>query len=150
MGRILALDFGRRRIGLALSDELGLTAQGLPTQVRKNRKADLETLTQLVRDREVARIVVGNPLHMSGDESPLSQEASAFAESLAHRCGVEVTMWDERLTTREASRVLRESGMGLDKRKQAVDRLSAVLILQGYLDFLGTNDFGTLDEEAPA
>ena len=150
MGRILALDFGRRRIGLALSDELGLTAQGLPTQVRKNRKADLETLTQLVRDREVARIVVGNPLHMSGDESPLSQEASAFAESLAHRCGVEVTMWDERLTTREASRVLRESGIGLDKRKQAVDRLSAVLILQGYLDFLGTNDFGMLDEEAPA
>lgn len=149
MGRILALDFGRRRIGLALSDELGLTAQGLPTQVRKNRKADLETLTQLVRDREVARIVVGNPLHMSGDESPLSQEASAFAESLAHRCGVEVTMWDERLTTREASRVLRESGIGLDKRKQAVDRLSAVLILQGYLDFLGTNDVGTLDEEAP-
>ena len=150
MGRILALDFGRRRIGLALSDELGLTAQGLPTQVRKNRKADIEALAQLVRDREVARIVVGNPLHMSGDESRLSQEASAFADSLAYRCGVEVTLWDERLTTREASRVLRESGMGVEKRRQVVDRLSAVLILQSYLDFLGTQDLDTHDEEPPA
>ena len=144
------MDFGRRRIGLALSDELGLTAQGLPTQVRKNRKADLEALAQLVKDRDVARIVVGNPLHMSGDESRLSQEASAFAENLGRRCGVEVALWDERLTTREASRVLRESGMGVEKRRQAVDRLSAVLILQSYLDFLGTQDFGTHDEEAPA
>ena len=150
MGRILALDFGRRRIGLALSDELGITAQGLPTQVRKNRKADIEALAQLVRDRQVARIVVGNPLHMSGDESRLSQEASSFADSLAHRCGIEVTLWDERLTTREASRVLRESGISVEKRKQAVDRLSAVLILQSYLDFLGTQDFGIHDQEPPA
>ena len=129
---------------MALSDELGLTAQGLPTYVCKNRKADIERLTEIVKDREVARVVVGNPLHMSGDESRLSQEASGFADHLARRCGVEVTLWDERLTTREASRVLRESGMGREKRAQAVDRLSAVLILQSYLDFLGTQEGGGL------
>ena len=101
-------------------------------------------------EHEVALVVVGNPLHMSGDASQLSQEASAFAESLARRGGVRVTLWDERLTTREASRLLQESGIGVDKRKQAVDRLSAVLILQSYLDFLGTEDAANYDEGAQA
>ena len=144
------MDFGRRRIGLALSDELRMTAQGLPTWVRKNRRTDLDELARIVKDREAVWVVVGNPLHLSGQESRLSQEASRFADDLGRRCGVEVVMWDERLTTREASRVLRESGMGLEKRKQAVDKMSAVLILQSYLDFLSGQEDGLQhDAEAP-
>ncbi len=136
-GRVLALDLGARRIGLAVSDELGWTAQGLPTLARKNMQADLEALATLIREREVERVIVGNPLRMSGAESTGSQQAASFAEKLRRRTGVEVEMWDERLTTRQASRVLRESGISIEKRAKAVDRLSAVLLLESYLDHRG-------------
>ena len=133
--RVLALDLGKRRIGLAVSDELGFSAQGLPTWQRKNKRLDLEALQRLVAEKQVRLIVVGDPRHMSGDQGTQSRHAAEFAGALAKQCGVEVKLWDERLTTREASRVLRESGMGIAKRNAAVDRLSAVLILQSYLDF---------------
>ena len=139
-GRILALDLGKRRIGLAVSDELGLTAQGLPTLVRKNKLHDLEVLSRVVSEYQVGRVVVGNPIQLSGDAGRQSQEAERFAATLARHLGIEVTLWDERLTTVEAGRILRESGVGLDKRKAAVDRLSAVLILQSYLDYLAARD----------
>jgi len=134
MGRILALDLGARRIGVAVSDELGITAQGMPTLERRNIRADLDALAEIIRGRDVRLVVVGNPLHMSGDESPGSARAARFADRLRRRAGVEVVLRDERLTSREASRVLRESGASIARRAQAVDKLSAVLILESYLD----------------
>jgi len=133
-GRVLALDLGARRIGLALSDELGWTAQGIPTLLRKNIRSDLDVLASLIRERGVGLVVVGNPLRMDGGESTGSQEAARFAQRLERHTGVPVCLWDERLTTRQASRVLRSSGVGIAKRAGAVDRLSAVLLLESYLD----------------
>lgn len=134
MGRILALDLGKKRIGLALSDPAGLTAQGLPTLIRKNRPADLEALSRAIEEHEVKRVIVGHPLNMNGTAGPQARQAEQFARTLAKHCRVEVELWDERLSTREAARVLRDSGMGIEKRQAAVDRLAAVLILQSYLD----------------
>ena len=135
--RILALDLGKKRIGLAVSDELGITAQGLPTLQRKNSRADLAALSRIVHEKSVDRILVGNPLHMSGDVGMQAEAARDFADLLARHTGKETKLWDERLTTVEASRVLRDSGIGIEKRARAVDRLSAVILLQSYLDFLG-------------
>ncbi len=134
--RILALDLGKKRIGLAISDPLGVTAQGLPNILRTNKRADLEALARLAAEREVRLFLVGNPLHMSGREGRQSEWVKEFAEALERRTRVPVKLWDERLTTVEASRVLRESGIGLEKRAAAVDRLSAVILLQSYLDSL--------------
>ena len=133
-GRVLALDLGARRIGLAFSDELGITAQGAPALERKNVKADLEALDRLIREHDVRLVILGNPLRMSGAESTGSQQSARFAEQLHRRTGVEVRLWDERLTTREASRVLRDSGISQAKRARAVDRLAAVLLLESFLD----------------
>ena len=136
-GRILALDLGTKRIGLAVSDELGITAQGLETMVRKNKRTDLAAIAQLIRDKSVGLILLGNPLHMNGDAGRQAQWASEFAEELRAYTGLEVRLWDERLTSREASRVLRGSGIAVDKRAAAVDRLSAVILLQSFMDSLG-------------
>ena len=135
--RILALDYGKRRIGLAVSDDLGLTAQGLPTLQRKNNRADLAALARIVQERQVDRILMGNPLHMSGDAGTQAQAAQQFGELVARHTGKQVQLWDERLTTMEASRVLRASGISIEKRARAVDQLSAVILLQSYLDFVG-------------
>lgn len=134
--RILALDLGRKRIGLALSDPLGITAQGLPNLQRKNMRADLEALADLAADNRVKLFLLGNPLNMRGDAGPQSHWVQEFATALAARTGLPVKLWDERLTTVEAARVLRQSGMGIEKRAGAVDRLSAVILLQSYLDSL--------------
>ena len=134
--RILALDLGRRRIGLAISDELGVTAQGLPTLQRKNNRSDLAALARIVQERSVDRILIGNPLHMSGDAGFQAGLARQFGDLVSRYTGKEVQLWDERLTTVEASRVLRASGISIEKRARAVDRLSAVILLQSYLDFL--------------
>lgn len=133
-GRILALDLGKRRIGLALSDALGLTAQGLETLERTNIREDLDRLGSLARERGVTRLLIGNPLHMSGREGRGTAHARAFGERLQAATGIPVEFWDERLTTVEAQRVLRESGISIAKRAQAVDRLAAVLLLESYLD----------------
>jgi putative Holliday junction resolvase len=135
-GRILALDVGRKRIGLALSDPLGITAQGLPTFERTNLRADLDALASLAAARDVRQFLVGHPLHMSGRESRQSGYVREFAARLAERTGIPVALRDERLTTVEAQRVLRESGVSLEKRKRAVDKLAAVILLEGYLDSL--------------
>jgi putative Holliday junction resolvase len=135
-GRILALDLGRKRIGMALSDPLGITAQGLPNLERKNKRVDLDALARLASAKGVTRILLGNPLNMRGDEGKQSLWVQEFAEALAGRTGLPVRLWDERLTTVEASRVLRQSGIGPEKRAAAVDRLSAVILLQSYLDSL--------------
>jgi putative Holliday junction resolvase len=134
--RILALDLGKKRIGLAISDPLGITAQGLPNLVRVRKRADLAALEQLVRDRQVGLILLGNPINMRGDEGRQSGWVREFAEALKQRTGLPVKLWDERLTSVEANRVLRSSGISIEKRAAAVDRLSAVILLQSYLDSL--------------
>ena len=133
-GRILALDVGKKRIGLALSDPLGITAQGLPTLQRTTIREDLTALENLIREHQVKLILMGHPLHMSGRESSQSAYTREFAERLAGRTGLEVRLWDERLTTVEAERVLKQSGISIEKRAKAVDRLSAVILLGSYLD----------------
>jgi putative holliday junction resolvase len=134
--RILALDLGAKRIGLALSDPLGITAQGLPNLVRTRKRADLDALAALARERQVGLFLMGNPMHMSGREGRQSERAREFADELAERTGLPVKLWDERLTSVEAGRVLRDSGISIEKRAAAVDRLSAVILLQSYLDSL--------------
>jgi len=132
--RVLALDLGKKRIGLALSDELGLTAQGLPTFQRTRIRDDLVGLSRIVEERGVRRIVIGFPLHMSGREGRQVTWVREFGERLAEATGLSVHYWDERLTSVEANRVLKESGISIEKRAKAVDRLAAVLLLESYLD----------------
>lgn len=131
--RILALDLGKRRIGLALSDPLGLTAQGLPTLERTNLRQDIAALASLIEEREVGLILMGYPLHMSGREGRQAEYTREFAERLAARTGVPLRYWDERLTTVEAQRVLRSSGISIAKRARAVDKLAAQILLQSFL-----------------
>jgi putative Holliday junction resolvase len=135
IGRILALDVGRKRIGLAISDELGYTAQGLETLQRSRIREDLAGLARLAREKNVVTILVGKPLHMSGSVSRQSVYTEEFAERLRERTGLPIVFWDERLTTVEAERVLRESGATLAESKRAVDRMSAVLLLESYLEY---------------
>jgi len=139
-GRILALDLGKKRIGLALSDPLGITAQGLETLQRTNIRQDMAALAQLIEKHEVTLLLMGHPLHMSGDESRQSEYTREFADRLAAYTGIEVRLWDERLTSREAERVLRESGISIEKRARAVDRLAAVILLESYLDRESNNN----------
>jgi putative Holliday junction resolvase len=134
LGRILALDLGERRIGLALSDELRLTAQGLPTLVRTNLREDLSRVSEVAAARGANLILLGNPVRMSGLEGARSAWVRQFAEKLEARSGLAVQLWDERLTTVEAERVLRLGGVSREKRKRAVDRLAAVILLQSYLE----------------
>ena len=132
IGRILALDLGKKRIGLALSDELGVTAQGLETLQRTNIREDLARLAKLASDRNVTLILMGNPLHMSGREGRGTGHARDFGARLQAATDIPVQLWDERLTT--VQRVLRESGVSIEKRAKAVDRLAAVILLESYLD----------------
>ena len=134
-GRILALDVGKKRIGLALSDELGITAQGIETLRRTRVREDLNALKEIAARYEVQTLLVGRPLHMSGDESRQSEYTAEFAERLGTHLSIPVVFWDERLTSAEAERLLRHAGASLDQRKKAVDRLAAVLLLESYLGF---------------
>jgi len=118
----------------AISDELGITSQGLETLQRTNIREDLARLKKLVSEHNVTLIVIGNPLHMSGQEGRGTEHARDFAARLQAAASVPVQLWDERLTTVEAQRVLRESGISLEKRSKAVDRLAAVLLLESFLD----------------
>jgi putative holliday junction resolvase len=134
---VLGLDVGARRIGVAVSDPLGITAQGLETLHRKNKRSDLAYFERLIREYEVKEIVVGLPLRMSGDEGAQAEKIRAFAEDLRKRFGLPVHFWDERLTSAEANRLLRETDLSISKRGQAVDRMAAVLILQGWMESRG-------------
>lgn len=133
-GRILAIDYGSRRMGLAVSDPLGITAQGVPTLERRNKRSDFARLERTMREYAVVEIVVGNPLRMSGEAGTQSQKVAEFAEELRRRFQLPVHLWDERLTSAEANRVLREAELSIRKRAQAVDRMAAVLILQSFLE----------------
>lgn len=132
-GRLLALDVGSRTIGLAVSDPLGITAQGLPTIRRTSKRADLQQLADLIRQYQVAEIVVGYPLHMSGEAGAQAQKVEALAQEMRRRFHLPVHLWDERLTSAEANRVLRETDMSIRRRGQVVDQMAAVLILQAFM-----------------
>ncbi|MEO8029059.1 MAG: Holliday junction resolvase RuvX [Bryobacteraceae bacterium] len=148
--RILALDLGKRRIGLAISDPLGITAQGLPTLQRTRIRDDFAALGRIIEEQGVQSILIGNPLHMSGREGRGSEHAREFAERLTAETGCPVTLWDERLTTVEAQRVLRESGASIEKRARSVDRLAAVILLESYLDSLAFTKWQDEDPNSPA
>jgi len=133
-GRILALDVGSHTIGMAVTDPLGITAQGLETLRRKNKRTDLAALQEVINRYDVREIVVGLPLRMSGQEGTQSEKMREFVVVLEKQFGLPVHLVDERLTSVQANRVLRESEMSIKKRAGAVDRLAAVLILQNYLE----------------
>ena len=134
LGRVLGLDVGSRRIGVAVSDPLGITAQGLDTLERRNKRHDFQHLRDVIRKYEVKEIVVGLPLRMSGEEGIQADKMQAFADELRKRFGLPVHLWDERLTSAEANRLLRETELSIEKRGKAVDRMAAVLILQGWME----------------
>ena len=132
--RILALDVGTKRIGLALSDELLITAQGLDSIYRKDLKTDLDAIAHLVKENGVSEVVVGLPISMDGTYSAKTKEVTVFIEELAKAVDVPLKAWDERLTTVQAERALLEADTSRARRKHLVDKLAAQLILQGYLD----------------
>lgn len=135
--RILGLDMGTRTIGLAISDPFGWTAQGLETYRRTGRlEDDLKAVVGLIKSFQVERVVVGLPRNMDGSRGPAAVMVEEFAERLTEKAGVPVVMWDERLTTVSAQRVLIEADVSRRKRKKVVDQMAAVLILQGYLNWL--------------
>jgi len=136
-GRVMALDVGKVRIGVAISDALGYTAQPLLTVWRKGRGDDLRSLLRLIRKHEVTRIVVGNPLHMSGDVSSWAMKVQQFAEELRHRSELPVELWDERLTSVAAHEILDEAGHDQRDRKHIIDQVAAVVILR---DWMATRD----------
>ena len=137
--RVLGLDYGSKTVGVAVSDPLGLTAQRLETIWRKQENKLRKTLAQveeLVKEYEVERIVLGYPKNMNNTIGERAEKALEFKEMLERRIGIPVIMWDERLTTVEADRTLIEAGVRRENRKQYLDGLAAVFILQGYLDSL--------------
>jgi putative Holliday junction resolvase len=133
--RILALDVGEKRIGLAVSDPLGITAQGLEVLIRKDRQTDLARLLEVARAWHVQEILVGVPRHMDGREGKQAPAIMELAQVLGDALGARVTPWDERLTTVEAERVLLQADLSRRRRRQVVDQVAAVLILQSYLEY---------------
>lgn len=130
----MALDVGKVRVGVALTDPLGYTAQPLLTLWRKSRGEDFRSLLRLVRKYEVTSIVVGNPLHLSGDVSPWAEKVQQFAEELRLRSGLPVELWDERLSSVAANEILNEAGYDRQDRKYVIDQVAAVVILRGWME----------------
>jgi putative Holliday junction resolvase len=135
-GRVMALDVGKVRVGVALTDPLGYTAQPLLTLWRKSRGEDLRNLLRLVRRYDVVEIVVGNPLHMSGDISPWAVKVQEFAEELRRRSGLPVQLWDERLSSIVAHEILDEAGLDRRDRRNVIDQVAAAVILRGWMEAL--------------
>ncbi len=137
--RIMGLDYGTKTVGIAISDELCLTAQGIETIERKEEnklRRTLARIEQLAEEYEVERIVLGLPKHMNNDIGERAEKTLEFRDMLARRTGLEIVMWDERLTTVAAERTLIESKVRRENRKKYIDKIAAVFILQGYLDSL--------------
>ena len=137
--RWMGLDYGTKTVGVAVSDALGITAQGVETITRKSNKKLRQTLARieaLAEEYEVSRIVLGLPKNMNNTAGERVVATEAFRDKLAARTGLEIVMWDERLSTVSAMSVLKEGGVRREDRKQYVDKLAASLILQGYLDLI--------------
>ncbi|QQK75689.1 Holliday junction resolvase RuvX [Salicibibacter cibarius] len=138
--KILGLDVGDKRIGVAVSDALGLTAQGLETIAVEGYEATVAKIVQIASDHDVEKIVVGLPKNMNGTLGPRAEKSQQFAASLEKNVAFPVQFWDERLTTKAAERTLISADVSRKKRKKVVDKLAAVLILQGYLDHAGRQE----------
>jgi putative Holliday junction resolvase len=132
--RILGLDYGEKRIGVAVCDELGLTAQGLPTILRKTKKHDLEILQNIINNYNIEKIVIGYPVRLDGSEGIQCEKVNRFSSMLEKNYFLPVVKWPETLSTKEAEEILINSGMRWKKRKTKVDKLAACLILQAYLN----------------
>jgi putative Holliday junction resolvase len=130
----MALDVGEKKIGVAISDALLLTAQSRPTLHRKNLKSDISILGRLAEENEVHEIVIGNPLHMDGRESQQSEKVAKFANELRTALKLPIVFWDERLTSFAAEQHLEEMGLKWRQRRDHIDKIAAMIILQGYLD----------------
>ena len=134
ISRLMGLDVGNRRIGIAVSDLLGITAQGLDTLERRNKRYDLQQLARIIREYNVREIVVGLPRRLSGAESAQTEKVIDFSEQLKKRFEIPVHLWDERLTSVQANRLLKDAELSIEKRAAAVDRMAAILILQSFMD----------------
>lgn len=134
--RTMGLDLGSKTIGVAISDAMGWTAQGLETIKINEEKKDfgLNRLKEIISEHEVSKIVLGFPKNMNGTVGPRAEASEAFAKVLEEKFRLPVQLWDERLTTMAAERVLLEADMSRSKRKKVIDKMAAVMILQGYLD----------------
>lgn len=132
--RILGLDVGDKTIGVAISDPLGLTAQGVCTIKRKNMDVDLQEVDRYAKEYMCTVIVVGLPKNMNGTIGPRGEKVLSFAQKVETKTGIKIETWDERLTTVAAHRVMLEADLSRNKRKKIVDKLAAMYILQGYLD----------------
>ena len=138
--RILGLDIGTKRIGIAISDELGWTAQGIKTLHRSNGESDLGKIRDIVREYGVEKIVVGLPRNMNGSLGPQAEMALGFVQELREILGVPIITWDERLSTVEATKILIRADLSRKKRKRKIDMTAAILILQSYLDSLARKE----------
>jgi putative holliday junction resolvase len=134
--KVLGLDIGEKRIGIAISDELGYTAQGIKVLTRSGLDDDLEVIKKLMVAERASAIVVGLPKNMDGSLGEAAQKVLSFAKKMEESLSVPVILWDERWTTAEATRLLLDADLSRNKRRKVVDKLAAVLILQGYLDSL--------------
>jgi putative holliday junction resolvase len=134
--RIMGLDVGSKTIGVAISDELGWTAQGLKTIAINEEQGEygFDEMESLIKDHDISKIVVGLPKNMNGSIGPRGEASQYYADELQQRFGIPVVLWDERLTTVAAERVLLEADMSRKKRKKVIDKMAASMILQGYLD----------------
>jgi putative Holliday junction resolvase len=132
--RILGLDYGSKRIGVAVSDELEIAARGLTTIIRKNQKNDLDEIAKIISIYSVEKIIIGYPIKLDGSEGIQCEKISRFAKLLEAKLRLPVIKWDETLTTKEAEDILIQAHVRREKRKRVVDKLAATLILQGYLD----------------
>ncbi len=147
--RILSLDVGEKKIGVAVSDELGITAQGLGVIECQNRRQDLSRIARYVQEYEVDEIIIGLPRNMDGTIGPQAREILAFQEKLAGAVHIPVVTWDERLTTVAANRVLLEADLRRRKRKKVIDKLAAVFILESYLRYKKKQREAGPEEKAP-
>ena len=138
--RLMGLDVGTKTVGVALSDELGITAQALVTYRRTGATADLQGLLGLIVEHGVTGLVVGLPLHMNGEEGDRAVAARKLGDALGAQANIPVHYWDERLTTVAAQRALLEGDVSRAKRKEVIDQVAAVLILQGYLQSQAKED----------
>ena len=135
-GRIMGLDIGDKTIGVAVSDIMGITAQGVKTIRRESKKKDIEELKNIIKERQVNKIVSGLPKNMNGTIGESGERVIALAEVIKEKTGLPIEMWDERLTTVAAHRAMLEADLSRNKRKKIVDKIAATYILQGYLDRL--------------
>jgi putative Holliday junction resolvase len=143
--KILGLDYGSRRIGVAISDVLGMIGRGVTTLMRKNREADLDVIVKLVNREGIEKIVIGYPLRLDGSEGIQCEKINRFIGRLEMRLSLPVVRWDETLSTKEAEQFLNEGGLSSSKKRKIVDRVAASMILQGYLDAMACQK----DSEAP-